>query len=125
MYNISDFYDVLSAGTGMIYYVVMLAYYVFVMIGQFKLFAKAGKSPILAIIPVVNFIVLTKIVTGSGIKALWAIVPIANIVFYIKLNIQLARSYGYDVAMGILSIFFFPIACIIMGFSSNRYQRQY
>lgn len=125
MYNISDFSDFIATGSTMFSAGISLVYYILVIIGQFKIFEKAGKSPILAIIPIVNFIVLTKIVTGSGIKALWMLVPIANIVFYIKFNLQLAKSYGFGVGMGVLSIFIFPIASIIMGFSNNRYQPQF
>lgn len=125
MYDISDISELFSTGFSMLYSGFLVAYYIMVIIGQFKLFAKAGKSPILAIIPIVNFIVLTKIVTGSGIKALWMLVPIVDVIFYIKLNIKLAKSFGFGVGMGILSIFFFPIAGMIMGFSDNQYRPQY
>lgn len=95
------------------------------LIGMAKLFGKAGKSKILAVIPIVNLFVLTGIVTGKPVKALWSIIPIANIVFMIKLHLGVAKTFGYDKTMGILTIFFSPITFMIMGTGDHEYQPQF
>lgn len=46
-----------------------LVWYVLVIVGGFKMFKKANKPAILAIIPVVNFFVLVDaVIDGNGIK---------------------------------------------------------
>ena len=74
-----------------------LVWYVLVIVGGFKMFKKANKPAILAIIPVVNFFVLVDAVTdGKWYKGFWMLVPIADIVFLF-------------------------VCSLIMGFSSNRF----
>ncbi len=94
-----------------------IVWYVLIVIGSMKMFEKAGKSPILAIIPIVNFFVLVDAVTnGKRYKALWIIVPIADIVFLIKFSIKTAKCYGYGTGFGILSIFFRIFARLLRVF---------
>lgn len=105
-----------------IYIFLVIAWYVLLIIGNLKMFKKAGKPAILAIIPIVNFFVLVDAVTGGKwYKGFWIIVPIADIIFLIKLSIKTAKCYGFGVGMGILNLFFSGITHIIMGFSSNPF----
>lgn len=105
-----------------IYGAITLVLGVLALIGMFKIFKKAGKSPILAIIPIVNFFVMVDIVTGKPVKGLWMFVPVANIVFLVKLYIGLAKSFGYDTGIGILTFFIAPVGYMIMGLGSNDYK---
>ena len=99
-----------------------LVWYVLVIVGGFKMFNKANKPAILAIIPVVNFFVLVDAVTdGKWYKGFWMLVPIADIVFLIKFSIKTAKCYGFSVGFGILTLFFPFVCSLIMGFSSNRF----
>lgn len=99
-----------------------LAWYVLVIVGGFKMFKKANKPAILAIIPVVNFFVLVDAVTdGKWYKGLWMLVPIVDIVFLVKLSIKTAKCYGFSTGFGILTLFFPFVCSLIMGFSSNRF----
>lgn len=97
-------------------------WYILLIIGNLKMFKKAGKPAILAIIPVINFFVLVDAVTGGKwYKGFWIIVPIADIIFLIKLSIKTAKCYGFGAGMGILNLFFSGLTHIIMGFSSNPF----
>lgn len=99
-----------------------LVWYVLVIVGGFKMFKKANKPAILAIIPVVNFFVLVDAVTdGKWYKGFWMLVPIVDIVFLIKFSIKTAKCYGFSVGFGILTLFFPFVCSLIMGFSSNRF----
>ena len=92
-----------------------LVWYVLVIVGGFKMFKKANKPAILAIIPVVNFFVLVDAVTdGKWYKGFWMLVPI-------KFSIKTAKCYGFSVGFGILTLFFPFVCSLIMGFSSNRF----
>lgn len=99
-----------------------IVWYVLVVTGSMKMFKKAGKPSILAIIPVVNFFVLVDAVTnGKWYKALWMLVPIADIVFLIKFSIKTAKCFGYGTGFGILNIFFPYICTLVMGFSDKQF----
>ena len=99
-----------------------LVWYVLIAVGYMKMFKKAGKSSIWALIPVVNFFVLVDAVTnGKWYKGLWMIVPIADIVFTIKFAIKTAKCYGYGTGFGILNIFFPYICALVMGFSDKQF----
>lgn len=104
-----------------LYHIPSVALAILSIVGLAFIFKKAGKNPVLAIIPVVNFFVLTGIVTGKPAKALLMLIPIVNLVFVIKLCFDLAKVFGYDAGMGILTVFFAPITYIIIGTSKNAY----
>lgn len=115
------FIDALSGKSGM----VIMVLFAIGIIGLLKIFRKAGKTPILAIIPIVNFFVLTDIVFGKPVKALWMLVPIVNILFLVRLLIGLAKSFGYPAIVGILMIFFGPIISAVIGLGNHEYQKQF
>ena len=112
-----------SSNMTMVMSIFALVWYVLIVIGNIKMFKKANKSAILAIIPVVNFFVLVDAVTnGKWYKGFWVVVPVANIIFMIKFSIKMAKCYGYGTGFGVLNFFFSGVTHIIMGFSDKPFE---
>jgi hypothetical protein len=112
---------IFAALFGGAFFLVWLAVVVLVFVSLWKLFEKAGKPGWAGIVPIYNAIVLLEIVG----RPLWWIVlmllPCVNFVVGIIVCIDLAKSFGKDVAYGIglalLGIVFFPL----LAFSDARY----
>ena len=81
-----------------------------IMVSMMRIYKKAGKSQISAIIPIWSQIVLFQIV---DIPFWWIFVPIANIVFMIKAYVLLAKKFGkgtgFAVGMVFLPMIFIPL----------------
>ena len=90
-------------------------------IGMWKMFAKAGEPGWASIIPIYNLYVLFKITWGKGAKFLLLLIPIYNIVVFIKNELKLARAFGKGTGFAVGLIFFSPIFYAILGFSDAQY----
>lgn len=86
-----------------------------------KIFSKAGEPGWAAIVPIYNLYVLFKIAGRPWWWLLLLLIPLVNLVIYIIVYIDLAKSFGKGVGFGIgillLSFIFLPI----LGFGSARY----
>lgn len=110
-----------GGGMGIGWMLFCLAVAVIVIVGLWRVFAKAGKPGWAAIVPIYNLVVLLEIVG----KPLWWIVlfiiPIVNFVAGILVNVELAKCFGRSIffALGLIFIpvIFFPI----LGFGSSKY----
>jgi|SRR5688572_14815130 hypothetical protein len=100
---------------------VMLAVLVLVFVSLWKIFEKAGKPGWAGIVPIYNAVVLCEIVGRPLWWVLLMFVPCVGIVVSIILCIDLAKSFGKDVAYGIglalLGFVFFPM----LAFGAARY----
>lgn len=85
------------------------------------LFTKAGRPGWACLIPIYNTYVLLKITGHSGWWLLGLCVPLLNVVLYIILMIDLARSYGRGTGFGIGLILLAPIFIPILAFGDARY----
>ena len=95
-------------------------------VGQWKMFKKAGKEGYIALIPVYNTITEMKM---AGMPLYYwfinycAIIPwigsIGVIVFLFWKNIELAKSFGKGAGTGVLLTFFPYVMYPIIGLSSN------
>jgi len=94
---------------------------ILVVVGQAKIFLKAGEHWWGALIPFYSSYVMFRIAMGEGWKFLWLIVPFVNIYFAIKINFDLAKSFGKGVGYGfgllLLPIVFYPL----LGLGSDLY----
>ena len=106
---------------GGVFMLVALAVLAVVLVSLWKIFEKAGKPGWAGIVPIYNMIVLMEIV---GRPVWWVVlmfVPCVSIVVGIILCIDLAKSFGKDVAYGIglalLGFVFFPM----LAFGDARY----
>lgn len=85
------------------------------------MFSKAEEAGWASIIPIYNLYVLYKITWGSGIKFLLLLIPIVNIVIFIKTQIRLAKAFGKGGGFAAGLIFFTPIFYTILGFDKSEY----
>lgn len=132
-------YDVLAILFGIIAIVWLISLIMFVLevIGQWKMFKKAGKEGWPALIPIYNTFVLCEV---TGINPIWLIIVIvgsvvggiipvvgpiiigfASIYFRVILAIATARSYGKSDAFAVGLFFLSPIFSLILGFGSSQY----
>ena len=103
------------------WWLLYIAVIVLMIVGMWKVFAKAGKPGWAAIVPFYNMYVLVEIV---GKPVWWFImffIPFVNIVFmiltYIALAPRFGKSGGFAVGLIFLPFVFFPI----LGFDSSTY----
>jgi hypothetical protein len=120
-YPSRDTGGLIGALFGGAFMLVFLAILLLVFVSLWKIFEKAGKPGWAGIVPIYNIIVWMEIV---GRPLWWVVlmfVPCVSIVVGIILCIDLAKSFGKDVAYGIglalLPFVFFPM----LAFSDARY----
>jgi hypothetical protein len=98
-----------------------LAVFILLIVSLWKVFEKAGKPGWAAIIPIYNVIVLLEIVGRPVWWILLLLIPCVNIIVLVLVQIDIAKSFGKDVAFGIglalLGFIFLPI----LAFSDARY----
>ena len=98
---------------------VLVAFLALVLIvGFMKIYKKAGKPAISAIVPIWNIIVWLEIIE----KPIWylflLIIPGVNIVILLLMYIGLAKKFGKDTAFGVLTFFFSWIMIPLLAFSN-------
>lgn len=109
-------------GAIVIYFVIMLALTILLIVANWIIYEKAGKAGWACIIPIYSTIVLLEIVG----KPIWWIVlmfiPIVNIVFAIWMTNLLSKSFGkseaFTVGLIFLPVIFYPI----LGFGQAKYE---
>ena len=112
----------MDEGIGIIFWLIYLAFIIFVIASVWKVFEKAGQPGWAAIIPFYNFYVILKIVGRPGWWLILLLIPLVNFVIAIIVYIDLAKSFGKSTGFGIglvfLGFIFFPI----LGFGDAQYQ---
>lgn len=110
-----------AAGMGIGIIIVYLIILVLIIAGMWKVFQKAGKPGLAAIIPIHNIAVLLEI---AGRPLWWIIlllIPLVNIVVLIIVHIDLARKFGkgvgYAIGLLLLPFIFWPM----LGFGDAQY----
>ena len=106
-----------------IFFFIICAVALFMIVCQWKIFVKAGKPGWAAIIPIYNTIVLLEI-TG---KPIWWIIlfliPIVNIVIAIMVIHQLSLSFGQGVGMTILLLLLPIVGYPMLAFGDAQYTK--
>ncbi|MFH1464254.1 MAG: DUF5684 domain-containing protein [Pseudomonadota bacterium] len=94
-----------------------------VLIGMWKMYAKAGKPGWACIVPIYNLIVLLDIIG----KPVWWIVlyfiPVVNAFVSLFVIFSLAGVFGKGAGFGIGLVLFPAIFIPVLGFGGARYQR--
>tara|TARA_B100000683_G_C12507280_1_gene559523 strand:+ start:4539 stop:4970 length:432 start_codon:yes stop_codon:yes gene_type:complete len=89
---------------------------------RWKVFAKAGQPGWAILVPIYNIIVLFKVAKAPLWWLLMFFIPIANIIFAIKLTHQISVRFGkgggFTAGLIFLPIVFWPI----LGFGSAQYE---
>jgi hypothetical protein len=103
------------------YLFVVLAIAVFLIICQWKVYAKAGKPGWASIIPIYNIVVLLEIVKKPVWWLVLLMIPLVNVVIAIMIMIELAKVFGKDggftVGLILLPYVFYPI----LAFGDAKY----
>lgn len=115
MNNMEQFANASSSNTALFAGVGIIA-----VIAWWKLFSKAGFSGILAIIPIVNLAVASKIVFDSYWYTLLFAVPVVNVVYAAVLNYKMMKYFECSTLLAVLAIFF-PFFLLFPAFGSNEY----
>lgn len=89
-------------------------------IAWWKLFSKAGFAGILAIIPIVNLAVASKIVFNSYWYTLLVVVPFVNVIYAAVLNYKMMKYFECGTLFSVLAVFF-PFLMLLPAFGSNEY----
>ena len=106
------------------YGVIGLIVYVITVIALWKVFTKAGHAGWLAIIPIVNLFVLTKIAGFSYWMGLLYLIPIVNIILHIIVALRVGKGFGKGAGFSIFLLWLFSfIGYLILGFGSDTYDR--
>lgn len=112
--------NALSTTYGVIGFIV----YVITVIALWKVFTKAGHAGWLAIIPIVNLFVLTKIAGFSYWVGLLYLIPIVNIVLHIIVALRVGKGFGKGAGFSIFLLWLFSfIGYLILGFGSDTYDK--
>lgn len=111
------------AGIGILGFIIPIIFIVFQAVCYWKIFEKAGRPGWQGIIPVANLYFLTEMLG----KPIWwfiviLLVPCANIVFIVMLNIELAKAFGKTTGYGILLTLFGIIFLPILAFGNAKFE---
>lgn len=111
-------------GLSTTYGVIGFIVYVITVIALWKVFTKAGHAGWLAIIPIVNLFVLTKIAGFSYWMGLLYLIPIVNIILHIVVALRVGKGFGKGVGFSIFLLWLFSfIGYLILGFGSDTYDK--
>ena len=105
-----------------IWWFVVLAWFVLLLVAGWKVYAKAGQHGWVALIPIINVLGLLKIVHRPWWWILLMLIPIVNFVIWIILMLDLAKAFGHGVGMALVLIFLTGIGYLVLGFGGSQYQ---
>ena len=110
------------------YSLIILAFYVLIIVAQWKIFTKAGQEGWKALIPIYNVVVLFKIIGLSPwllLLYLLSVVPVVGWIISIALSIvstvKLAKAFNQSTAFIFGLLFLSPIFQMILGFGKAEY----
>ena len=110
------------------YSLIILAFYVLIIVAQWKIFTKAGQEGWKALIPIYNVVVLYKIIGLSPwllLLYLLSVVPVVGWIISIALSIvstvELAKAFNQSTAFIFGLLFLSPIFQMILGFGKAEY----
>lgn len=110
------------------YSLIILAFYVLIIVAQWKIFTKAGQEGWKALIPIYNVVVLYKIKGLSPwllLLYLLSVVPVVGWIISIALSIvstvKLAKAFNQSTAFIFGLLFLSPIFQMILGFGKAEY----
>ena len=101
--------------------VVLFVLWAVQIVSFWKVFTKAGQPGVFALIPIVNLVVLMKIVKRSGWFVLLFFIPLVNFVWLIVINIEVAKKFGKGAGFGILMSLVPIVGYPILGFGDAKY----
>lgn len=83
------------------------------------LFKKMGREGWAGLIPFYNNYILCDVLYGSGWKSFFLFIPLYNIYFWFRMNIDLAKKFHMETGFGVGMSFLPFIFRAILGFNDN------
>lgn len=90
------------------------------LVAEWMIFKKMGRQGWEGIVPIYNTYVLCQELYGNGWKFLLLLIPIYNIYFVIKMNIDWAKAFNQGVGFGIGLLLLPFIFQLILAFGGDR-----
>ena len=110
------------AAGGLVFFLIYVAIILVVIIGQWKMFVKAGKPGWAAIVPIYNFIVLWQVSNQPVWALILCFVPFVGIIGGVMISVGIANSFGKGTGFALGLIFIPMIFYPILGFGDAQYQ---
>ena len=111
-----------NSGEAAIFAILYVAFIVLTIAGLWLTFSKAGQKGWTAIIPILNILVLLKVVRREWWWLLLMLIPCVNLVVWIIIALDLAKVFGKGTGFAIGLIILEPIFVMILGFGQAEYQ---
>lgn len=92
------------------------------LVAEWMIFKKMGRQGWEGIVPFYNTYVLCQELYGNGWKFLLLLIPIYNIYFVIKMNIDWAKAFNQGVGFGIGLLLLPFIFQLILAFGGEQYR---
>lgn len=92
------------------------------LVAEWMIFKKMGRQGWEGIVPIYNTYVLCQELYGNGWKFLLLLIPIYNIYFVIKMNIDWAKAFNQGVGFGIGLLLLPFIFQLILAFGGDQYR---
>ena len=122
-------YEAMSAATNggvqgllVVYVIAAIVLCIIYVASMWKLFTKAGEAGWKSLIPIYDVYILFKIVYGNGLKFLFLIIPVLNVITEIAIMLRLAKVYGKGAGFGVALFLFSPIALPVLAFGKSEYE---
>ena len=110
-------------GVGIVAWLIYIAVVVFVLIGMWRVFEKAGKPGWAALIPLYNIWVMFEIAGRPGWWLFLAFIPFVNVVVIIISLHVLSGPFGHGVGFTLGLIFLPMIFWMILGYGDSQYRQ--
>jgi hypothetical protein len=95
---------------------------ILMIVALWKVFTKAGQPGWVSIVPILNTYFLCKITGRPGWWVILMFIPFVNLIIWIILCIDIAKSFGKGAGFGIGLLLLPFIFFLILGFGSAHYQ---
>lgn len=83
-----------AAGMSVVFFLFYIGIIVLGILGMWKMFQKAGKPGRASIIPFYNIYVMCEIAGRNGRQFLFLLIPLFNIYFWVRINVDIAKRFG-------------------------------
>lgn len=94
-------------------------------LGTFRLYKKAGRKPIEALLPIYNAFVLMKIINRPRWWVFLLFIPIINLIMFPVIWVETARSFGKNITKDILlAVFSFGLYIAYLNYRSDQLEYQ-
>lgn len=103
------------------FWILWFAFYIFMVVVQWKVFTKAGKPGWASLIPIYNTVIMLQIVGKPDWWVILFLVPFVNFVVAIIVVLELAKSFGKSTGFAILLLLVPIIGYPMLAFGDAKY----